>query len=104
MVRCDSETRQVNARDSGEGGRRVGHPLYRRADIDHDRYNCDRLIRQAKHAESPHFNEASERRRRPRQQPAVSGFQVDAVVSHQTGEAQLGRLDDFQRKARLART
>ena len=76
-----------------------------RREIDHQADHRDRLVIEPPDAEPAHLDQSRERRRRPHQQPAVTRFEVNAVVADQAGEPQqpgVRRLDQRQRKARLA--
>ena len=85
---CDRQPRQPDAMNFGSLCRWSRNPLaVRRAEIDHQPGDRDRLVGEASHADAAHLDQPGQRRRRSNQQPPVARGQLDAVIGDQTGKA-----------------
>ncbi len=77
-------TGNIRLRSSG-----VRQPRRRRdVEIDHHRDNRHRLVLQLQNAKAAHLQKTCKGRRRPRNEPAVSGLELHAIVGDQTGKDQ----------------
>jgi hypothetical protein len=77
----------------------------RHAEVDDPRDNRHRLILELLNAEAAHLQKTGESGRRPRNQPAVNGFDMDTVVGHQTRKDQPaagGSVEEVEHEPRFS--
>ncbi len=102
---CQPSNRHTGEFRAGSGG--VGQARRRGCvEINHPRNNRHGLVLQPLNSEAAHLQKPREHGRRPCNQPVMHGFDMNAVVSHQTSKDQpaTGRgLDQVEREPRLAR-
>ena len=76
-----------------------------RGEIYHHGDDSSLLMGKSANAQAANFDEARQRGRRPCDQPAMGGGDMNAVVRHQAGKDERSvrcRLDELERKARFA--
>ncbi len=89
-VRYDRQTSDPHACNKSVCCGVVWHPHRRRnLEVDHPRYDRYGLVGQLHNSQAPHLQQARKGRGWPRNQPAMSGLDMNPVIGHQPRKDQL---------------